>query len=357
MKLFAMFLPQVHEIPENNEWWGERFTEWTKIKSAKALYRGHEQPVVPLEGYYNLLDRSTVEWQTRLMNKFGVDGLVYYHYYFTGRLLLEKPAENLLKWNDIDQKFFFCWANHSWTRSWEKSKVKLIEQTYGDVNDWEKHFQYLLKFFVDDRYEKVDNKPVLMIYDITFKEYAEMMDYFCERCCDYGFSGMYLIERPVLENINQREMSDQVMIDRHTHFREPAYTLRAMIEEKRHSFSGMGRMVQKEFARIGAKSCIEKINGEEIYHRMIARKYASSDIPGIFFSWDSTPRHGRDGYIISPPDYETFVKYMNKISSSQYALINAWNEWSEGMILEPTKKHGYRFLEWIRNWRENIDSI
>lgn len=357
MKLFAMFLPQFHEIPENNEWWGDRFTEWTKIKCAKALYSGHEQPIEPLNGYYNLLDRSTVVWQTELMHTFGIDGFVYYHYYFTGKLLLEKPAENLLKWDDIDQKFFFCWANHSWTRSWEKSKVKLIEQTYGNVKDWEKHFQYLLKFFRDDRYEKVNNKPVLMMYDITFKEYAEMMNYFGKRCQNYGFSGLYLIERPLSSGLSQRDKFDLKVIDRHTHFREPDYTLREIIEEKRYTFSGIERVIQKAFARLGVKSCVEKIDGEQIYGRMSKREYASTDVPGIFFSWDSTPRHGTDGFVITPPDYVSFANYMNHIIDSPYVLINAWNEWSEGMILEPTKKHGYRFLEWIRTWRENFDNL
>ena len=132
MKKFAFFLPQFHEIPENDKWWGKGFTEWTNVKNARSLFKGHVQPKHPLnDNYYNLLDKSTVEWQTKLMNQYGIDGFIYYHYYFTGKLLLEKPAENLLKWKDIPQNFFFCWANHTWNRSWEGKTDILLEQKYG----------------------------------------------------------------------------------------------------------------------------------------------------------------------------------------------------------------------------------
>ena len=134
--------------------------------SNPTLYKNHLQPKLPLnDNYYNLLDKETVEWQTKLMKKYHVDGLIYYHYYFKGKLLLEKPAENLLKWKDIDQPFFFCWANHSWFRSWEGSKKLLVKQKYGNKEDWEKHFQYLLPFFIDARYEKKDGKPLFMVFE------------------------------------------------------------------------------------------------------------------------------------------------------------------------------------------------
>ena len=147
MKQFAFYLPQFHRIPENDEWWGSGFTEWRNVKNATPLFKGHMQPKVPLDNnYYNLLNKKTVVEQTALLHKYGLSGLIYYHYYFNGKTLLEKPAENLLSWTDISQPFFFCWANHTWYRSWEGSKEVLIEQTYGTESDWEKHFEYLLPF-------------------------------------------------------------------------------------------------------------------------------------------------------------------------------------------------------------------
>ena len=195
MKIFALYLPQYHEIAENDEWWGKGFTEWVNVKKAIPLYKGHLQPKHPMnENYYNLMDKKTVKWQTYIMHKYGLSGMIYYHYYFNGHLLLEKPAENLLKWTDIEQPFFFCWANHTWNRAWRGTKEVLQEQTYGEEEDWEKHFQYLLPFFMDRRYEKIDNKPVFMLYDCSIKEKDAMFAAFDKWCRNAGFSGIHIIE-------------------------------------------------------------------------------------------------------------------------------------------------------------------
>ena len=195
MKWFAFYLPQFHEVKENNKWWGQGFTEWTHVKAAQPIYKGHQQPIVPMnQNYYNLMEKETVEWQTLLMKEYGIYGFVYYHYYFCGEKLLEKPAENLLKWKDIEQPFFFCWANHSWYQSNNGEKKLLIEQNYGSEKEWEDHFQYLLPFFKDSRYEKKDSKPVFMIYIANFPKMQKMMDYFDKRCKENGFDGIYIIE-------------------------------------------------------------------------------------------------------------------------------------------------------------------
>ena len=123
MKKFAYYLPQFHEIEENNRWWGKGFTEWVNVKKAQPLFKGHKQPIIPLnKNYYNLENPNILVWQANLAKKYGVDGFIFYNYYFCGKKLLEKPAKILLKNNNIPMKFFFCWANHSWFRSWEGSE-------------------------------------------------------------------------------------------------------------------------------------------------------------------------------------------------------------------------------------------
>lgn len=160
---------------------GEGFTEWTTVRGAASLFEGHKQPIKPLNNhYYNLLEKETMEWQTALMKKYGIDGQCFYHYYFKdGRQILEKPAENLLKWKDIDMPFCFCWANQTWARTWsnirgnswaDKFEKKgnagddgiLIEQHYGREKEWKAHFEYLLPFFQDERYIKLNGSPVFI---------------------------------------------------------------------------------------------------------------------------------------------------------------------------------------------------
>ena len=192
MKIITFYLPQFHEIPENNEWWGKGFTEWVNVKKAQPLYEGHEQPRVPLnENYYNLLDPNVQVWQAKIAKEYGVYGFCYYHYWFNGKLLLEKPMENMLKNRDIDIPFCVCWANEPWTRAWVGETKVLIPQLYGEKREWKEHFDYLLPFFIDSRYICDDGKPLVVIYRPEVIECLnEMLDYWNELAIQEGFEGL-----------------------------------------------------------------------------------------------------------------------------------------------------------------------
>lgn len=361
MKKFAIFLPQFHEIPENNEWWGDGFTEWTKVKEAQPLFKGHEQPKLPLNSnYYNLLEKDTVIWHTDLMKKYHIDGLAYYHYYFKGKLLLEKPAENLLKWKDIDQKFFFIWANHSWIRSWEGTQELLMKQEYGVEADWEKHFQYLLPFFKDPRYEKKDNMPLFAIFSSNIPCRDKMFKYIDKRCKEEGFNGIHLIEFYSGGSIRRSNLEcwktyykSLCPETKSVHIRQPMFAT----NYKTNIFIKIFENYKKQFCRskYNKFSMMFKLDGDKILKRCMNFRFPESKvnlIRGVFFEWDNTPRHKYRGYIIKPISKTIFFKYMNTLKSDEYVLINAWNEWAEGMILEPTEKHGYQYLEWIKEWSE-----
>lgn len=357
MRWFAMYLPQFHETAENNEWWGKGFTEWTHVKGAKPLYKGHLQPVVPEnENYYNLMDKKTVQWQTDLMKQYGVDGFVYYHYYFCGQKLLEKPAENLLQWTDIDQPFFFCWANHTWYQAINGGKKVLREQTYGEQADWEEHFQYLLPFFKDGRYEKVDNKPVFMIYVTDFPEKKQIVDYFDRRCREEGFAGIYIIEtfsdssKPENYSNFRNNICPQTQ---RLYIREPAVSNGILNRKRLRSPMRIVRKVLRTLSYKGIISWVNRYDGNDLYDIMcneVPREEAACH--GVFFSWDNTPRHGVRGYVITPPFKENFMRYADSVRDDDYVFINAWNEWAEGMVLEPTTHDGTKYLAWIREWNE-----
>lgn len=358
MKIYALYLPQFHETKENNEWWGKGFTEWTNVKKAKPLYKNHVQPKHPLnDNYYNLLDKSTVEWQTKTMKEYGIDAFIYYHYYFNGRKLLEKPAENLLKWKDVEQPFFFNWANHTWNRSWKGSKEVLIEQTYGTEKDWREHFEYLLPFFLDERYVKIDNKPMFIIYDGSFKEKEPMFKCFDAWCKEAGFDGLHLIEECFnVENsaLTQFEMNLS-SVTKQVYYTEPLI--------------GKSLYLRKSKLNLFKEKVVNKLNQKGVIHYTkvysgndlleMSMKKCSCDkdkvIPGLFFEWDNTPRHGNRGFVISGISKDMFKRYMNFYKDSSCIIINAWNEWCEGMMLEPTEENGYKYLEWIKEWKNSKD--
>lgn len=354
MKFFAFFLPQFHEIPENNEWWGEGFTEWVNVKKAQSLFKGHIQPKHPLDNnYYNLLEKSTMEWQTKLMKDYGISGMIYYHYYFEGRMLLEKPAENLLKWTDIDQPFFFCWANHSWNRAWEGKRTLLLEQTYGDENAWEAHFQYLLPFFKDSRYEKKNNKPVFMLYQPLFDEKKSLFDYFDKRCKENGFDGLYLIETCIKSNKEYWDKMQATLSNQceKIFMREPSVSQNIYMDNM--YSSKFSHLPEKIWNRLfGNKAIASEFDANKLFDIMCNNQDVYEDTyRGLFFEWDNTPRHSQRGYVIKPVDLAHFNKYLNLIKDDEYCFINAWNEWAEGMMLEPTVEHGYKYLEMIKEWK------
>lgn len=353
MKIFAIYLPQFHEIEENNNWWGKGFTEWTHVKAAKPLFDGHDQPRIPKNNYYyNLMDKETVLWQTELAKKYGIEGFAYYHYYFSGKLIMEKPAENFLKWKDIDHKFFFCWANHTWVQGKGANRKILIEQTYGDIEDWEKHYAYLLQFFKDERYEKIDNKPLLMIYVNQFDKKKEMLSYFEKRCIEEGFNGIYIIETYTgrTDKRSKKQFTETLTEQSEmVYYREPNVSI--MTYYHRHPLTRLLHKMMREKNIPYLSNKVAVIEGSDLYKLMLKMEYPSIKsrkvAHGIFFEWDNTPRHKRRGYIVKPPERKLFNSYLERIQSDEYVFINAWNEWAEGMMLEPSESLGSKYLNWL----------
>ena len=277
MKKFAYYLPQYHTIPENDEWWGKGFTEWTNVKKAKPLFRGHQQPVHPLDGNYYILDNPNVlKWQAQLALKYGIDGMIFYHYYFCGKKLLEKPAEILLNNTDIPMHFFFCWANHDWYRSWEGSKALLMQQKYGGIEEWENHFQYLLPFFKDERYEKKDNKPIFMLYKCEFNEKYEMISYFNKRCIESGFDGISVIEtfnhdagerKDTFDTLLSGFMNKVSSSTDYIHLRQPTEVLNWYRTLPEYSFSRIWNKLGR-ISRVFGTHFIEKYDGTRLFKVM-----------------------------------------------------------------------------------------
>jgi hypothetical protein len=353
-KIAAFYLPQFHEVEENNLWWGKGFTEWSNVKNARPLYDTHYQPRKPLNNnYYNLMDKSVVEWQTELSHKYGVDVFAYYHYWFNGKLLLEKPAENLLKWTDIPQEFFFFWANHTWYKASKGEKEYLQVQEYGGQTDWLNHYNYMKAFFKDDRYVKIDNCPVVGIYmpkDIP--GYDDMVRYWRKLAKEDGFNGIYVIEsiNAIDQKCHSRE-ADAVVL------RQPNISKSEEGAAKATFMTKVRNYLCKKFRlhnlRRSDYADIAKFEENIDFDKF--KKYDEKIYACISTGWDNTPRHGRYGHAfdnLSPVIFgQTFSRLYKKSveSKNEFLFINAWNEWAEGMYLEPDEKFRYEYLEAIKN--------
>lgn len=347
MKVLALNLPQFHEIKENNEWWGEGFTEWTNVKKAKPLYKGHNQPMVPLEGYYDLSKVECINRQAELAKQYGLYGFVYFHYWYEGRKLLEKPCEMLLQNPQIDINYCFCWANHSWTRAWDgKEQAVLLKQTYGDEKDWKSHIEYLIPFFKDSRYIKQNNKPVLFIYNSSVIPDVNKMIAFWENIAKKnGFDGLFIVEY-----ISSRCLEPHIKNSSAVFEDEPLYTLRFQTNIFQKAYRVYCKKMKKP----------ELQNFDTIYH-LLMKKNRTYDgrkiIQGCFPAWDNSPRRGKNGsLVVRGASPEKFGKYFSELiqcrrkdTSKDFIVINAWNEWGEGAVLEPSVKYKYSYLEEIQN--------
>lgn len=354
LKPIVMYLPQFYQTPENDLWWGEGFTDWVATKKARKYEEEQDQPRVPLNNnYYCLLDKDVMQWQAKLASEYDIYGFAFYHYWFKdGRKILEKPAENLLEWKDINMKFCFSWANETWARSWtklvssnfwnviEEKQGKqdedgiLLLQEYGDVNSWRQHFEYLEPFFKDERYIKKDNKPIFLIhFPQNFIELGEMTEYWNVWAKEAGLGGVYFIV------VNPDKFDTRC-------------DARAMIEPS-YSF----RYLQPQHI-----SKIPSYSYDDTWEIILSQKKDENIVtyPGGFVDYDDTPRRGEQGGIYcrgtTPEKFEQyFSRLVDKCRSigSEFIFLNAWNEWGEGMYLEPDMKNGYGYLQAIRNVMED----
>ena len=357
--IYAIYLPQYHETENNNKWWGKGYTEWTAVKNAEPLFEGHLQPKKTLnENYYNLLEKKTMKEQAELAEKYGVNGFIFYHYYFDEcHLELEKPAENLLKWTDINMPFCFEWANESWIRTWSKwngnawfAKANinnthegdgvLVKQKYGTKKDWKEHFNYLLPFFKDSRYIRIENKPVFIIYkpdDIGLL--TQMISYWQELAIEAGLEGVYIIGQKTW--YNNRDMDALMLL----------YTV--------------GDYRKQYMESIKIQNGVRCIDYEDFMKKSIEVMPldATKTYFGIKCGYDNTPRHGRYGDVLYKSKPEIFEKYLIELIKktikydNKFLFINAWNEWGEGMYLEPDEENKYAYLEAIKNARVFIEKL
>lgn len=354
-KVLAMYLPQYHVIPENSEWWGEGFTEWTNVKSAVPLFEGHYQPRVPANGnYYDLSDPDTMSKQMLLAKHYGIDGFCIYHYWFNGKQLLEKPANMLLEREKIDLPFCFCWANEPWTRNWdgdEGSKVTLIGQSYGNFEDWYRHYNYLSVFFRRKEYIKVDGKPVLVIYkQELIDEREDMLMLWNAMAIEEGFSGIFVINTR-RSNVPENELYGDAFFDF-----EPQATVNAVSLTEQ----DMATRIYTGNRSDNDEMTYRVYDYEKICQYMVSRNVINDKhYLGMYIGWDNTARRGLlTGGIFENVTPDIFKKhfelqYCRALKANhEFMFINAWNEWAEGTYLEPDEKFGFGYLEAIRAVRE-----
>lgn len=342
-RLIAYYLPQFHEIEENNKWWGQGYTEWTALKNWKPYFKGHtlRKPAKEL-GYYNLNDSTILEKQYEIASSHGIEGFCFWTYWFGGgERLLEKPLEHLLLPNS-KVKYCLAWANHSW---WDKSKWKLLkEQKYLGEEDYFNFYKTFSKHFNNPNYIKIDNKLVLTIFmpeDIP--DLKLFMDIFNKLAQEDGYTGFYFISNLYREKIKNTNLFDAYMSA------DALFNNRNLFEKikermvRRYSWTFFGP-IKYSYTKLslGMYKNLSKI---------------PNFIPYIFTGWDTTARHGKRGVVLTDFNTQTFKKHVDEVfdlnCSNEFIFIKSWNEWAEGNILEPDSIFDKKLLSIIKEKNDN----
>ena len=340
VKAVAYYLPQFHEIPENNEWWGEGFTEWVNTKKAKPLFAGHYQPREPHEdiGYYSLSDVNAIRKQAQLARAHGIHGFCIYYYWFHGKTLLTKPIDLLYENKDIDINYCLCWANESWSRTWEgREHDLLMEQKYSPEDDIE-FIKSISKYLNDSRYIRVDGKPMINVYNVDRLPSAKATAQRWRKWCrDNGIGEIHLVATLSFE-VNSKAHPDKIGFDAYAEF--PPHQNKALIISPQNispdnPFTGIARDYNS----------ISNARNESVFDVPV--------YPGCTMGWDNTARKGSSASIFLNFSVDNYYRSLRKcieIANQRKAIqdnfifINAWNEWAEGTYLEPDKKMGYTIL-------------
>jgi hypothetical protein len=347
----AFYLPQFHPIPENDAWWGEGFTEWTNVAKARPLFRGHYQPHIPANvGFYDLRSPETRLAQAELARAHGVEAFCYWHYWFHGKRLLERPFDEVLASGEPDFPFCLAWANEVWSRRWlGEERDILVPQSYS-LEDDQRHIRWLIKAFADPRYMRVQGRPLFLVYrPCDLPEAKSTTDLFRGECIKQGLKEPYLIG--INAHCPEVDCRD-IGFDGTLNF-EPQLGVLPDFMDDAMKISKLVRNI-----RFRVMSFRLKIYDESFARRAMKmrRGKAFPLYPCVFVAWDNSPRRGADGIILvnsSPERFETALadaasSVRDRPYDDRLVFMNAWNEWAEGNHLEPDLKHGLRYLQAVR---------
>lgn len=351
IRAIAFYLPQFHPVPENDEWWGTGFTEWRNVTKAKPHFSGHAQPHLPTSGFYDLRLAEAREAQAALARAYGIHGFIYYHYWFNGRRILERPFNEVLASGQPELPFALCWANENWTRVWDGgAKHVLLAQNYSDADDLA-HIESLIPAFRDPRYIRVNGRPLFLVYrSENLPDAKRTAGIWRAAALKGGVGDLYLVR-----------------VESFSHTIDPAdHGFDAAVEFAPHGAFRMNPVLHTGFggwlSRMGVLPIAFSSNRVVRYHE-VANRMASTPAPSFKRfrcatpMWDNSARRKENALILigsSPELYEAWLSSLCAMTNRTFegderlVFINAWNEWAEGNHLEPDLRSGHVYLEATR---------
>jgi lipopolysaccharide biosynthesis protein len=351
-RLIAFYLPQYHPIPDNDAWWGKGFTDWANVAKAEPLFPGHYQPHLPADlGFYDLRLAEARKVQAELAREYGIYGFCYYHYWFNGRRLLERPLNEVLASGEPDFPFCLCWANENWTRRWDgQDHAVLVGQDYSEEDD-RAHIRWLVEAFRDPRYIRVRGRPLFLVYRTNrLPSPRRTTAIWREEAKRAGVGELFLgrVESFPDEHNDPTALGFDAAVDFQPDWGNLGEPLRR----------GPGWRLGRKL-RLADRAYADNyiFDYARVVRRMMQRPLTPYPrFPCVMPSWDNAARRKTDAriFINSTPDaYRVWLEsalagVVDRDEEERIVFINAWNEWAEGNHLEPDLRHGRQYLEATR---------
>jgi hypothetical protein len=352
-RLLALYLPQYYPTPENDEWWGPGFTEWTNVASARRLFRGHDQPHVPGElGFYDLRLAETRAAQAELARTHGVEAFCYWHYWFGGRRILERTFTEVVDSGEPRFPFCLAWANQSWTGSWYGDvNRELIRQEYPGTDDYRRHFDAVVAAMHDERYVRVQDKPVFFVFRPTeLPNASEFADVWRERARECGLPGLFLVGMDHGEGWE----SGTANFDARVPIRlNQIFRLKALSPMLRMRRLAARRAWYRRLDDAMFRKPLHVYRYDRAIKQLLPDRLSPMDYPCVIPNWDHTPRSGRRGSVLTDSTPSGWAEHLDDAICSiearppeqRLVLVKSWNEWAEGNYLEPDRRWGRAYLE------------
>ncbi len=347
-RLVPFYLPQFHPIDQNDRWWGRGFTEWSNVAAARPVYLGHHQPKLPTDtGFYDLRVEETLRLQATLARDAGIAGFMYYHYWFAGQELLEGPIRSRLT-GDVDLPFCLMWANENWTRRWDgRESDVLMGQRYEEVPA-AAFIEDVLPILRDPRYLRIDGRPLIAIYrPAQIPDTRRAIATWRAAARREGIGELFVMNVDVVKDfdgVDHATLSDWGL-DGSLGFPPHNALWDWLPYQHVGAVPGFGGSILSYRALV--QDAIRKLEGgtPDLYY------------PGVMVNFDNTARRQTSPDIWFGSNPYTFRRWLASAVASvahrdpehRLVFINAWNEWAEGAVLEPSDQFGSTFLQAVRD--------
>jgi lipopolysaccharide biosynthesis protein len=345
-EVVAFYLPQFHPIPENDAWWGKGFTEWRNVAAARPFFPGHVQPRLPADlGFYDLRVSETREAQAELARSYGVTAFCYYHYWFDGRRLLERPFDEVLESGRPDFPFMLCWANENWTRLWDGRDREILMPQSHSLEDDRRHLRVLAQAFADPRYVRWDGKPVFLVYRTELlPDPRRTAEVWREEAARLGIGEIMLGRvEGMAWDIDPRSIGFDFAVEF-----APRWNLPLVRSEPRGIAEKLKRSLRRSTSSVYSyDDLVEQMLGTPAHSYPFVRCACPS--------WDNTPRRRSSATVFHGASPAAFKRWVSELVArgrdggrAKRIFVNSWNEWAEGAQLEPCSVFGHGFLQALR---------